>query len=49
MEKRKLSNEAVLFIRNNSNQYSQRALAKLFNVTKNTIVSVINNKRYKDI
>jgi len=45
----KLTNEQVLTIRSmhKTGQYSSRKLAKVFNVTKSTILRAVNNKTFR--
>ena len=45
----KLTNDNVLFIRQNTNKYSMRKLAKMFNVSYGTIYPIIHNKTWKHI
>jgi len=42
----KLTKDDVKYIRENHHQFSSRKLAKLFNVSKTTILSIINGTRY---
>ena len=48
--KRKLTDEQIIFIRNNyvpySKQFSTVSLAKMFNTSDNTIKEIIKNRRY---
>jgi hypothetical protein len=45
----KLTKNDVLFIRQNTNKYSMRKLAKMFNVSYGTIYPIIHNKTWKHI
>ena len=45
---RKLTKNDIDFIRNNKNNFSYNQLAKQFNVSKTTIVNVVNNKLYNN-
>jgi len=45
----KLKNEDVYFIRTNFENFSSRILAEKYNVSKTTILNIINNKIWKEI